>query len=86
MPNAIAMADYAHCFAGRLKQGEWLGAARDVASANTAPDEGLIVHSSGAYFTLINAATASHRDSTCGGVDVRVSGFPGRIGIIYMAV
>ncbi|KAL8812593.1 MAG: hypothetical protein Q9223_007252, partial [Gallowayella weberi] len=49
---------------------QWLGAARDVASANTAPNVGLTIHCSDKYLTLIDASTGVYRDNTRGGVRV----------------
>ncbi|KAI4162671.1 MAG: hypothetical protein LQ342_003717 [Letrouitia transgressa] len=52
---------------------QWFGAARDVASANTAPDSGLIIHCTDNYLTTIDAATGVYRDNTRGSVRVQVA-------------
>ncbi|KAL8798754.1 MAG: hypothetical protein Q9182_006415 [Xanthomendoza sp. 2 TL-2023] len=59
---------------------QWLGAARDVASANTAPDVGLTIHCSDKYLNLIDASTGVYRDNTRGGVRVQTGYQPNACG------
>ncbi|KAL8677628.1 MAG: hypothetical protein Q9186_005963 [Xanthomendoza sp. 1 TL-2023] len=55
-------------------------AARDVASANTAPDVGLTIHCSDKYLSLIDPTTGVHRDNTRGGVRVATGYSPNACG------
>ncbi|KAI4244111.1 MAG: hypothetical protein L6R40_003095 [Gallowayella cf. fulva] len=59
---------------------QWLGAARDVASANTAPGVGLVIHCSDKYLSLIDSSTGVYRDNTRGGVRVQTGYSPNACG------